>query len=76
MGAPHDEKALSQLCTRCGSDRLLSLSFGAVNHDDRHPNDDDQPEVSEPPERPVKKCVACGQQLYARDLAQAPPAST
>jgi hypothetical protein len=30
-------------------------------------DDDGQPEVSEPPERPVLKCVVCGQQLYARD---------
>jgi hypothetical protein len=67
---------LSQLCARCGSDRLLSLSFDAAIPDDGHPNDDDQPEVSDPPERPVKKCVACGQHLYARDFAHAPQAST
>jgi hypothetical protein len=74
MSARHDGKALSQLCARCGSDRLLSLSFDAANPDDGYPNTDDQP-MSEPPERPVKKCVTCGQQLYARDLAHAPPAS-
>ena len=69
-------EALSQLCARCGSDRLLSLSFDTANLDDAHPNDDDQPEVSKRPEHPVKKCLACGQYLYARDLAHTPLAST
>jgi hypothetical protein len=69
-------EALSRLCARCGSDRLLSLSFDASKPNDGQPNDDDQPELSKPPERPVKKCLVCGEYLYARDLAHTPPAST
>jgi hypothetical protein len=33
-------------------------------------------EVSAPPERPVKKCLACGQYPYARNLACTPLTST
>ena len=61
---------MPQLCIGCGSDRLVPMTFNGPNPDEGGLRDDDgQSQVSEPPERPVLKCVACGQQLYSRDLA-------
>jgi hypothetical protein len=68
---------LPQLWVHCGADKLIPLTFeGPIPDDGGLPADDGQPEVSEPPARPVLKCMACGQQLYTRDSAHPPPAST
>lgn len=47
-------------CPRCGTDRLIPLTFSAPRPDADPPAD--------LPERPLMKCVACGERLYARDV--------
>jgi hypothetical protein len=75
--ALQDVETLLQLCPRCGADRLIPLTFEGPPPDDGGLRDaDGQPGVSDPPARPVLKCVACGWQLYARDLAHPLSAST
>ena len=77
MRVPQDVETLLQLCPRCGADRLIPLTFEGPPPDDGGLRDaDGQPEVSDPPERAVLKCVACGWQLYASDLADPRSAST
>jgi hypothetical protein len=48
------------LCPRCGTDRLIPLTFSGLR-----PDADSQADL---PERPLMKCVGCGERLYARDV--------
>jgi DNA-directed RNA polymerase subunit RPC12/RpoP len=50
----------SMRCPRCGTDRLIPLTFSVAPV-----GADPSPDLSE---RPLMKCVACGQRLYARDV--------
>ena len=54
--------ALNILCARCGSERLIPLTFGDSDNGDR---------VSELPARPIMKCVECSELLYARNVVRA-----
>ena len=58
-------------CAHCGGDRLISLSFT-----DAPPDDGGQPGVAGQPQRldlrdrPIMKCLTCGEQLYADDVVR------
>jgi hypothetical protein len=47
-------------CPHCGADRLITLTFSVPRTDADPPLD--------LPDRPVMKCVGCGERLYARDV--------
>lgn len=55
---------LNILCARCGSERLIPLTFGEPDDDDR---------VFELPSRPLMKCVKCGELLHARNAGRMEP---
>jgi hypothetical protein len=65
----HDGRVLSEHCSHCGSDRLISLSFESADPDDDEQPNDGASDTPERKPRPVKKCVACGAHLFAGDLA-------
>jgi hypothetical protein len=68
----HDRGALAT-CARCGGDRLIPLSFTVAQPDDGgQPDVADQSERPDIPDRPIMKCLACGNQLYADDVVGSP----
>jgi hypothetical protein len=64
----HDRGALAT-CAHCGGDRLIPLSFNLAQPDDGgRPDAAGQSERPDLPDRPVMKCLACGDQLYADEV--------
>ena len=60
---------MPQRCVHCGADRLIRLSFIDREPDDGgHPDVAGRPERADLPDRPIMKCLACGERLYAADI--------
>jgi len=58
-------------CAHCGGDRLISLSFTLAPPDDGgQPDVAGQPQRLGLPDRPIMKCLACGEKLYADDVVR------
>jgi hypothetical protein len=58
-------------CARCGGDRLIPLSFSDPEPDDGgQPDVDGQRERTDPPDRPIMKCLTCGARLHAGDVVR------